>query len=118
MTLHAATVHSCDHESITVSGELDIATVPYLRTVIDPAVRRGPVPSVILDISDLTFMDSTGLGLILACHQAAEERGGRLVIVNPARQVHRLLAATKVDAHIPVFWSIDDALASWDVENA
>lgn len=116
MPLHAATVRACDHEAITVSGELDIATVLDLKRVIDPAVRDAQKPSVILDVSDLTFMDSTGLSLILSCYRALSERGGRLAIVNPARQVHRLLRATQVDEHIPVFWTISDVIDFWHTE--
>jgi anti-anti-sigma factor len=76
-------------ESITiaVSGELDLATVDRARHALDEV---PPDASVVLDLSALTFIDSTGLGLIAA---AAKQTGGRLTVI-PNVRTRRLLDLT------------------------
>lgn len=68
----------------TPRGELDLATVPEMETLVLDAVRSAASP-VVVDLRELTFMDSTGVRTIVAAHQLAEESGCDLKVVRPAR---------------------------------
>ena len=65
----------------------------------------------IVDISDVAFIDSTGLGALLSCHKALEDRGG-LVLACPGEEVAKLFALTRVNRVMGVFAGVDQAVAS------
>lgn len=79
-------------------GELDLATAPELEDKILAAVREGG-RSVILDLRELTFMDSTGVRTIVAAHKAAEEVGTELRVVRPdaGNPVSRVIEISGID---------------------
>jgi anti-sigma B factor antagonist len=74
---------------IQAKGELDIATVPYLEEVLVPAVAAGG--RVILDGTDVTFTDSTGVSLLVKAHKTALDASGRLDLVLVAPAVLKVL---------------------------
>lgn len=74
---------------IRVSGELDAASAPELETEL-----RGDHRLIRLDLSEVTFIDSRGLRVILAAARSAAEKGHRVVIENPSSSVRRLLEVT------------------------
>lgn len=65
-------------------GELDLATAPELEGRVLGTIREGG--SVVLDLSELTFMDSTGVRTVVAAHQAARDAGTELAVVRPPRE--------------------------------
>jgi phospholipid transport system transporter-binding protein len=73
-----------------LGGELDVAAIPELRDRLN-RVEEGDVT---LDCSALTFLDSSGLALLVALYHARRARGAELVIVNPSRCVTRVLELT------------------------
>jgi anti-sigma B factor antagonist len=80
---------------LRVCGELDMDS----RRVIEPAVLAA-IPTartVVLDLGDLTFCDSTGLTMFLAAHQRAEAEGHTLILGNIPPVVARVLAITGFD---------------------
>lgn len=66
---------------LTVSGEVDLLTVSDLAAALTPAVHAGPV---VLDLSAVTFLDSSGINTILRASQCAESAGHRLLVVADA----------------------------------
>ena len=67
---------------VLLSGELDIAAAPQLRECLQALLPKA----VTLDFTDVTFMDSTGIGVLVAAQKRAEEAGGCLLVrgVQPA----------------------------------
>lgn len=84
--------------SVTVRlvGEIDMATAPKIRDAALCAMRQH-APTIHLDLSGVTFMDSTGLEVLLATRRHAELEGGQLHLVDPTRSVLRVLEITGVD---------------------
>lgn len=82
---------------ITVSGELDVASSPVLERTL---ARLQDVGLVVVDLRGVTFIDSTGLGVLVKAHQLAQERGHRLGLVRGGGQVDRLLKLTGLDAEL------------------
>ena len=79
-------------------GELDLATAPELEEQVLAAVRANE-GTVVLDLRELTFMDSTGVRTIVAAHKAAEETGVELRVIrpNPDNPVSRVIEISGID---------------------
>jgi anti-anti-sigma factor len=97
--------------SFNLSGELDHATAPELRDPLESAIDSG-ARAILVDLSDCSFIDSTGLSVLVHAHTRLVDDGGRLEICCPDPQVRRLLQITGVDRAFGVHQSRDEALAA------
>jgi anti-anti-sigma factor len=84
--------------TFTPRGELDLATAPDMEKQVLSACREGR-RIVVVDLRELTFMDSTGVRTIVAAHQVAEESGTDLRVVRPPREsaVSRVIEISGID---------------------
>ena len=96
------------HTLVTLAGECDLHTGRQLRDVLTSEVSRG-TRRMILDLSELTFMDSTGMQVLLSVRTVLNVRGGILALVAPQPVVARILQLTGADQYIPVYGSLEDA---------
>ena len=96
------------HTLVTVAGECDLHTGRQLRDALTSEVSRG-VRRLILDLSELAFMDSTGMQVLLSVHTVLIVRGGILALVSPQPVVARILELTGADQMIPVYGTLQDA---------
>lgn len=94
---------------VRLSGELDILTARGLADALSEAACDSV--AVILDLSDLTFMDSSGLHAILTAHARLAEASCRLVLVRGGRQVQRIFEITGTERSLE-FVSAPDAVLS------
>ena len=81
------------------AGELDLDTAPLLEQEMADA-RAAGAQSVVLDLRDLTFMDSTGLRLVIRWDTAAKAEGFEFAIVPGVDVVQRVFALTGMDEHL------------------
>jgi anti-sigma B factor antagonist len=86
---------------VVANGEVDVATAPALREALDAASGTGS--RVILDLSGVSFMDSTGLTELIRAHKRLTAAGGELRTVVVGDRVGRLLEITKLDQLIATF---------------
>lgn len=77
---------------VHVVGEIDTLTAPLLRSQLDEQIAI--VPLLVLDLSDVTFLGSAGLAVLVAAKDDADRRGHRLRLVCGSRIVTRALQAT------------------------
>jgi anti-sigma B factor antagonist len=96
---------------VRLCGELDVAGSEELRVHLDEA-RREHGDQLVLDLTDLEFMDSGGLSVIVACYKAATAAGGSLVLAGPRPIVRRALEITGLHRRIPVKRTLQEALAA------
>ncbi|MGE0065991.1 MAG: STAS domain-containing protein [Solirubrobacterales bacterium] len=101
---------------VAVRGELDLSTAPDLQGPLDAALDDGRA-SVLIDLSECEFIDSTGIALIVRAWQRLggdgnSGPGGRLVICTDRDQVRRVLDVSGLDQSIPVHASREDGLAA------
>jgi anti-anti-sigma factor len=96
---------------LAVSGELDLRTSPELEERLGNAFDAG-AELVILDLRQIEFMDSTGLRVLLAAHQRAQESGRRFALVKGADQVERVLTLTGVRDLLTVVDAPEELLAA------
>jgi len=92
-------------------GELDVADVAHLRKAIVDAFTQGH-HCVLVDLSKVSFIDSTAVTVLLEEHRAAAARGEHLGLVAPGEQVRRVLALLGLDRVLRVYDSLDDAVAA------
>lgn len=104
------TVHPNRHPVVlTVGGEVDLATAPQLRAKLIDLVEDG-AGSVVVDLTPVAFMDSTGLEALLAGHRRARARGRSIRLVCPEGQVLWVLQITGVAMVFPVYDSLAEAV--------
>jgi anti-sigma B factor antagonist len=84
---------------VTLEGEFDLASVADAEERIAAAERDAP-GALVIDVRRVTFMDSSGLRVILAAHQRAEEQGRDFAIVRGSAAVDRLLKVTGLAARL------------------
>ena len=111
-----------DHITIVQPhGELDIATVETLRATLDSAIAEtqrlaldgmeSPA-RLVLDLRALSFLDSTGLHLLVALNQRAKRDGFRLALLAPAAPIDRPIRLTGLDQVLPIVAPDDAATAN------
>jgi anti-sigma B factor antagonist len=104
------TTHHGDATVVKVRGELDLYTAPRLREAVLGLVDEGS-SRLVLDLDDVGFVDSTGLGVIVACLKRCREDGGDLTLVAPEPSpITKLLALTGLVKALPVSGTLEDAL--------
>ena len=95
MLLSVDVVEQPDRARVTAAGEVDLATAPQMDAAVQAQIDRGL--RVDLDLSGVTFIDSTGLATLLRLHRAAESAGSRVQLVQTSSPVHKLLTLTGLD---------------------
>lgn len=96
---------------LAVGGELDLGSSPRLR---DAALRRllAGDRDLVLDLTGLEFLDSTGLGVVVAVLKRARTLGAELRLVITRERVRAPFRITGVDGLLPVHEDLDAALAA------
>ena len=95
---------------LAVEGDVDIATAPALREAL--AEVLGTHKGVVVDLAAVPFMDSTGLGVLVAARNRAAAAGCAFVLARPQRIVRKALRLVQVDTVVDVHESLDAALAA------
>ena len=94
---------------VDVGGELDLYTAPSFRESVLEAAGDTDPPKVIVDFRGLGFIDSSGLGAIVACLKHLRERGGDLALAAPEGSgLRRLLDLTGLDRVLTLYTSTDE----------
>ncbi|MGS2645100.1 anti-sigma factor antagonist [Streptosporangium sp. LJ11] len=92
-------------------GELDAFTAPRVRAILDEVVGVCHELRLIVDLTQLTFMASTGLGLLLEIRDRVGERGGHLIVIlAPGSRPRRLFDLTRLTDHFEVAESLREAV--------
>jgi len=95
---------------VELSGEVDLYTAPRFKEDLVGLIETG-VEAIVIDLSRVTFIDSTALGVIIGGVKRMRERDGRLAIVAGSRPVVRILDITGLDKVLTVFDTRAEALA-------
>jgi anti-sigma B factor antagonist len=97
---------------LSVEGEMDLYSAPAVRDAALAAMDSG-VDHLVLDLTAVPFMDSSGLGVIVACLKRLREMGGDLAVVSPPTSPPtKLLSLTGLDHAIATRATLDEALAA------
>jgi anti-sigma B factor antagonist len=118
MNLHHEdlSIHVHVYKSMNVfelTGSLDIATSPTVRASLVEASERGD-HKLIVDLTKVDFLDSTGLGALIGAQRRSKEFGGDVRLVVKEGQILRLLRITGLLKVLAVYPTLDDAVNDGD----
>lgn len=92
-----------------MNGRLTLSNYGTLRDHVKKLFGEG-AKFLILDVSDLHYIDSSGLGELLSIFTVARNRGGNMVVVNPVGRVKDALTVTKMYSFLPIHPTVEEAL--------
>lgn len=107
-------ISSAERGAVTVvhvGGEIDVYTAPTLREQLDEQIAAGRT-SLIVDLENVTFMDSTGLGVLVGRLKLVRLHGGALRLVCSQERILKVFAITGLDKVFQIFSSVDEAYAA------
>jgi anti-anti-sigma factor len=102
---------SIDDETqlVAIHGDVDLKTARSFRAALDEAAQEGK-PRLIVDMSEVPFMDSSGLAALIGAQKAFRDRT-RLIVICPAN-LRRLFEVTRLDALVCMVTSLPEALVA------
>jgi anti-sigma B factor antagonist len=95
---------------VSAKGEIDVSSSARLREHL--SALPGDVRRAVVDLTEVTFLDSTGLGVLVAGWKRCDEVGGSLDLVVASPRVGKVLEITGLDSIFTIFQSIDKAFPS------
>jgi anti-sigma B factor antagonist len=96
---------------LDVAGEVDVYSAPTLRDRIADLLESSE-PSLLVNLSDVTFLDSTGIGTLVAGLNRAVQLGGTLVLVCDHERILKLFRITGLDAVFTIHPTVEDATST------
>lgn len=93
---------SADLAVVTVAGEVDIYTAPRLKDCIRGLLDEG-VGRLVVDLSSVSFIDSTALGVLIGGVRRVNDNGGSMALVVTGRSVRRVLSITGLDRVLAIY---------------
>jgi anti-sigma B factor antagonist len=109
MNLGIAIVTDTDPAVVSLTGELDIASAAQLEDRIRAVVDAGH-PRLVLDLAELAFCDSTGIGVFVRANNECQQRDGYLRLAAPSPTVARILEVVGLLDVFPTYRTVDAAL--------
>ncbi|MFE5402164.1 STAS domain-containing protein [Streptomyces sp. NPDC056580] len=94
---------------LTVAGEIDHQTGDTFRQALE--VPDAPRPRVVVDLGQVTFMDSSGINVLITTHRALSDTGGWLRLARPCESVQRVLHLVGIDTVIDCHETLSQALS-------
>jgi anti-sigma B factor antagonist len=93
---------------VTIAGEVDVYTSPVLKERLIEAAEDG-CSVVIVDLDQVGFIDSSGLGVLVGALRRLRERGAEMHVVCTREQILKIFRITGLDKVFPIFASLDQA---------
>lgn len=106
------TVTTADRDGVAVvkvGGEVDVYTAPQLRGALDREIAEGRV-RLVIDLDDVTFLDSTGLGVLVGRLKLVRKQAGWLRLVCSNDRILRVFRITGLDKVFAIVEDVDVAL--------
>jgi anti-sigma B factor antagonist len=91
-----------DTYTLAAAGELDAATSGRLDAEIALALSDPAVTLLRIDLSQIRFLDSSGLSVLISAHHQLRDRGGKLVLRHPSEIVQRLFEITQLSGELTI----------------
>lgn len=102
---------------VHVRGEIDVYTAPLVREKLDEELQAGRI-DLVVDLGEVSFLDSTGLGVLVGRLKIARTLGGSLRLVSTDERVLKVFSITGLDKVFEIHPDLDTALAAAESESA
>jgi anti-sigma B factor antagonist len=96
---------------LAVTGEVDVATAPQLRQEAVRVAAAGEI-QLVIDLSGVDFLDSTGLGVIVGVLKRVRTHGGDLAIAGAEDHVRKVFEITRISDVVSMYATADEACAA------
>lgn len=97
---------------VSLTGGLDTASAPQLKTMLEDLLARGET-RLVVDLFDVAYIDSAGLGELVRAMKRARECAGDLRVCALRDDVLRIFEMTRLSEGMGVYSTLNDAVASW-----
>ncbi|MBD7916448.1 anti-sigma F factor antagonist [Clostridium sp. Sa3CUN1] len=97
---------------VSLIGELDHHSAEEVRVKIDDRIDRDNIKKVILNFSGVTFMDSSGIGVVIGRYKKIQNRSGKLCVSDINRTVNKVFEISGMYKIIDVYRNIDEAIVN------
>ncbi len=88
--------------TLAVTGEVDVSNASELRAQADAVLADGFTGELVVDLSQVPYIDSTGIGVLVGAAHRAQEAGASLAVANPQKNVERVLGLLGVSADLNI----------------
>lgn len=95
---------------VRLDGELDVCGANEFRTAVDDALELTGAKHILLNLQKVSFIDSSGLGVILGRYKRISQQGGKILVVHLAPQVQRILELAGLMKILTIYQSEEQAL--------
>jgi anti-sigma B factor antagonist len=108
MELDIKSEQGADFTTVTLEGEIDVYTAPRLKEELVSVIESG-VANVVVDMEQVGFIDSSGLGVLVSALRRARERDGVVRIVCTRENILKIFRITGLDKVFPLFSDLEEA---------
>ena len=98
------------HLIVAPAGEIDHHTSLGMRQKIEKAFTRSRARNIIFDFSGVSFMDSSGIGVLIGRYRELSKQGGKVYAINISGEMGRIFGISGLAKIIPCYDSVDDVL--------
>jgi len=95
---------------VAVEGEIDVETAPELRECFDRLLAEGE-HSYAIDMAGVEFIDSSGLGVLVAAHRRLTAAGGRIALASATPALRKVFQLTRTNRLFKLYDAVSDAIA-------
>ena len=95
---------------IKIEGEIDHHNAAKLRETLDEKIRTSKALNLIFDLSGVSFMDSSGIGMVIGRYKTAKAYGGKVILASVPENIDRILSLSGVYTIIERYKTTKDAL--------
>ena len=83
--------------TVNLDGEIDHHSAKIMREEIDSAIEQQRPSQLILDFKNVTFMDSSGIGLVMGRFKLMQETGGSVAVENSSNHIRKVMKLSGID---------------------
>ena len=111
MRIETSLRHRDDVPILDVTGEIDIYTTPQFKEAVSAAIDENK-PAIVINMANVTYMDSSGFGTLLSATKRLRPLDGALYLANCNDSIQRMLQITRLNTIFGVYASEDEALTA------
>ena len=111
MRIETSLRHRDDVPILDVTGEIDIYTTPQFKEAVSAAIDENK-PAIVINMANVTYMDSSGFGTLLSATKRLRPVDGALYLANCNDSIQRMLQITRLNTIFGVYGSEDEALTA------
>lgn len=116
LEFNVTTEENCSR--VAVTGEIDLYSVKLLKEKITILLDGRKVTNLLLDLTGVNYIDSTGLGILIGIKRRCTEKGGRMILVSGSDRITNLFSITGLNKIFTICKTVEEAVADLNNEGA